>query len=447
MTSLEGVTARIIEAARRIRADELPDDVRYAARHCFLDWFGVALAGSREPLARMLLEEVRELGGAPQASLVGRRERSSVLLAALHNGAASHALDYDDTHMQILGHPSVPVIPALLAQAEHDGSTPINVMAAFVAGVEVQCWLGELLGREHYERYHATATIGSLGAAAACSHLFQLDSESWSHALGIAATQAGGLKSMFGSMCKPFHAGRAATNGLLAARLARRGFDSNPAVLEAPLGFAEVLAPGADVERELVLAPVGLRQTLFKYHAACYLTHASILALEDLREAHDLRPDDVAKIEVQVPPGHLDVCNIQEPATGLEAKFSLRAVLAMVLLREDTSRPDAYTEELVRRPDLIRLRDATRTIANTEQPPAGSTVTVRTRDGRELRADADAGRPAEDLDRQWERLGDKFIGLAEPVIGLERARELRARIGRLDKLGSVTELFELTRAE
>ena len=445
MTSPPGVTARVIEAARRIRADELSDEVRYAARHCFLDWFGVALAGSREPLTQILLEEVRDQGAAPQASLVGCPERSSVLLAALLNGAASHALDYDDTHLRILGHPSVPVIPALLAQAEHDGSAPIDVMAAFVAGVEVQCWLGELLGREHYQRYHATATIGSLGAAAACSHLFKLDSEAWSHALGIAATQAGGLKSVFGSMCKPFHAGRAATNGLLAARLARRGFTSDPAVIEAPLGFAEVLAPGADAGREIELVPDGLRQTLFKYHAACYLTHGSILALEDLREAHDLRADDVEAIEVRVPPGHLDVCDIQEPTTGLEAKFSLRAVLAMVLLREDTSRPDAYTEELVRRPELIRLRDATQTIPSLEQPAAGSTVTVRTRDGRELRADADAGRPAADLDRPWERLGTKFIGLAEPVIGLARARELQARIGRLDKLGSVTELFELTR--
>ena len=138
MTSPPGVTARVIEAARRIRADELSDEVRYAARHCFLDWFGVALAGSREPLTQILLEEVRDQGAAPQASLVGCPERSSVLLAALLNGAASHALDYDDTHLRILGHPSVPVIPALLAQAEHDGSTPINVMAAFVAGVEVQ---------------------------------------------------------------------------------------------------------------------------------------------------------------------------------------------------------------------------------------------------------------------------------------------------------------------
>ncbi|MEE9279686.1 MAG: MmgE/PrpD family protein [Myxococcota bacterium] len=439
-----GATARIIEVARGIRADELPDDVRYVARHCFLDWFGVALAGSREPLARILFDEVRELGGAPQAGLVGHTERSSVLLAALLNGAASHALDYDDTHMAIVGHPSVPVIPALLAQGELEGSSGLDVMTAFVAGVEVECFLGRLLGREHYQHgYHATATIGSLGAAAACAHLLDLDAQQWAYALGTAATQAGGLKSVFGTMGKPFHAGRAASNGLLAARLARRGFDSHPAVLEAPLGFAQVLAPGADATRDVEVRPFAVRQTLFKYHAACYLTHASIVAMTELRDAHGLSAEDVSAIEARVPPGHLDVCDIQEPATGLEAKFSLSAVLPMVLLGEDTSQPDAYTAELMARPELVRLRDATRTVPDASEPAAGSTVTVRTRDGRELVASADAGRPAEDLDRQWERLGSKFTALAEPIIGAERSRELHARIAQLDKLASMSELLEL----
>ncbi len=439
-----GATARAIAAARRIRADALPEDVRCVARHCFLDWFGVTLAGLREPLAQILLEEVRDLGGAPQASLLGCSERTSVLLAALANGAASHALDYDDTHMAIVGHPSVPVIPALLAQAEHDGSSGLDVMTAFVAGVEVECFVGQLLGDDHYQRgFHATATIGSLGAAAACAHLLGLDAQQWAYALGAAATQAGGLKSMFGTMCKPFHAGKAAANGLLAARLARRGFDSNPTVLEAPLGFGHVLAPGADLEREIDPSPFAVRETLFKYHAACYLTHASIQALVALRDAHRLRAEQVREIEVHVPPGHLDVCDIQQPGSGLEAKFSLSAVLAMVLLGEDTSRPDAYTDELVARPELIRLRDATKTVPSAAQPPAGSMVVVRTLDGSELAESSDAGRPAEDLDRQWELLSAKFLGLAEPAIGLARARELLARIAELEKLGSMSALTEL----
>src|SRR5215203_7194419 len=223
-----GLTGRLVAGVRDLRYDDLPADVIVIAKHCLLDWLGVTLAGSREPLAQMLRDEVAEQGGRPQATLIGTDARASTQQAALVNGAASHALDFDDVHLVMNGHPSVPVLPALLALAEaHDGDGRA-LIAAFVAGVEVECRIGALVMPGHYNAgFHATGTLGAFGAAAACAHLLALDTDQWQIALAIAGTQAGGLKAMFGTMCKPLHAGKAAANGLLAATLAARGFTAN----------------------------------------------------------------------------------------------------------------------------------------------------------------------------------------------------------------------------
>src|SRR5215475_6491907 len=188
---------------------------------------------------------MQEQGGAPIATVIGHGVRLPVLLAALVNGAASHALDFDDVNLAMTGHPSVVLLSALIALAEERGSSGQDVMTAFVAGYELQCRLGLLLAPGHYNTlgFHATATVGSFGAAAACAHLLGLDAEKTATALGIAGTQAAGLKSMFGTMCKPLHAGKAAQNGLIGASLAARGFTSRGDVLDCPQGFAARQSP------------------------------------------------------------------------------------------------------------------------------------------------------------------------------------------------------------
>src|SRR5512139_3270628 len=227
-SGLQGITRSIAASARSIRYEALPEDVVFLARQCVIDWFGVALAGADEPLTRILRAEAAEEGGNPRATLIGSGQRTSTQQAALVNGAASHALDFDDVSMMMSGHPSVPVIPALLALAEERGASGEPFIAAFVAGFEVACRIGALMMPGHYSAgWHATGTLGTFGAAAACANLLQLDEDRWLHALGIAGAQAAGLKSMFGTMCKPLHAGKAAANGLLAAKLAERGFTSN----------------------------------------------------------------------------------------------------------------------------------------------------------------------------------------------------------------------------
>src|SRR5580704_14982818 len=212
---------------------ELSEEARELARQCVLDYLGVAIAGAADPLVQIVFDELAEAGGAPQASVVGRRARLPALAAALINGAAGHALDYDDVNMAMPGHPSVAILPGLLALAEWRRSSSREVITAFVAGYETACRIGAALLPGHYNLgFHSTGTVGSFGAAAACARLLGLDAEATAVALGIAGTQAAGPKSQFGTMCKPFHAGKAAQNGLLAARLAARGFSSRADIIE-----------------------------------------------------------------------------------------------------------------------------------------------------------------------------------------------------------------------
>jgi 2-methylcitrate dehydratase PrpD len=409
------------------------------AKTSVLDWLGCALAGSQEPLARLLAGQAREEGGAPRASLVGHDLRSSLQWAALVNGAAAHALDYDDTNFVMMGHPSAPVCPALLALGEAEHVSGSGFLAAYVAGVETECRLGAVLGPEHYAAgWHSTATLGTFGAAAACAHLLDLGEGAWARAMGLAGVQAAGLKAAFGTMAKPFQVGRAAQNGLLAALLAGEGFTSEPGILEIPQGFAATHA--GDAEGKI---PDGFltTATVFKYHASCHLTHSAMDAALALR--HKVPLDEVEEVLVLVPDRSLGVCNIAEPATGLEGKFSLRATVAMALLGDDTADPAAYTDERMRSPELIGLRDRVTVRASEEVTGTQAAVVVRTAAHEELGESVDVGIPATDLEGQWERITAKFLRLAKPMVGEERALRLHGLVGGLEKLEDISELAAL----
>lgn len=438
------VTGTLIRKAQGVAFDSLPDDVVLAARTCVLDWLGCALAGSREPLTEILVAESATHG---PASLIGRDRTTSVHWAALVNGAAAHALDYDDTHLHMGGHPSVPIVSAVLALAEERGAGGRELLAAFVSGVETECRLGATMGPSHYGvGWHATATLGAFGSAAACSHLLGLGEDAWHHAFGLAAVQSSGLKSVFGTMSKPFQAGKAAANGLLAARLAAGGFTSHTEVVETHQGFAathtSTFTPEAlDSLEERWL----VKETLFKYHASCYLTHSAIEAALSLLEEHKLDPWTIESIAVVVPPGHLDVCGIAEPRTGLEGKFSLRATVAMALLGDDTADPNAFTDERMSSTDLLRLRDRIDVRPSDEMSGTASRVEIQMTGGRSLVETSDVGRPADDLKRQWERLTSKFVRLAAPVVGEEAAWQLHELISKLDTLTDVSEITAICR--
>src|ERR1700749_1022321 len=239
--------------------EDLAREAHELARQCILDYFGVAVAGAGDELVRLLFDELTDAGGAPQASLIGRRARLPALSAALVNGAAGHALDYDDVNMTMPGHPSVAILPGLFALAELTRSSGREGITAFAAGYEIPCRMGAALQPGHSNLgFQSTGTVGAFGAAAACARLLGLDAEATAMAFGIAGTQAAGLKSQFGTMCKPFHAGKAAQNGLLAARLAARGFSSRADIVECIQGFALTHGPDFSPEAALDVPDAGL---------------------------------------------------------------------------------------------------------------------------------------------------------------------------------------------
>jgi 2-methylcitrate dehydratase PrpD len=443
----ENLTQALARKSATIEYEELSRDARELAQQCILDYFGVALAGASDELVRLLLDELAEAGGAAQASIIGHRTRLPALSAALVNGAAGHALDYDDVNMAMPGHPSVAILPGLLALAELRRSSGREVITAFIAGYETACRIGAALHPGHYNLgFHSTSTVGAFGAAAACARLLALDADATAMALGIAGTQAAGLKSQFGTMCKPFHAGKAAQNGLLAARLAARGFSSRADILECVQGFALTHGPDFAPEAALVTPEPGLHlfANLFKYHAACYLTHAPIECARRLREQHRLTPEAITGITLRLDGSCERVCNIPAPVDGLQSKFSLRQTVAMALAAVDTASLGAYSAENARDPDLIRLRERIEIDWQDSWPQTLSELEIELADGNRLTARHDAGIPAADIADQGRRLAAKFDALVDPSLGAPRARELRETIAGLDRLADVATLAKLT---
>ena len=440
------LTQTLAARASTTTYEALPDSVRALARQCVLDYLGVGLAGADDPLVLILLDEMSEPGADTQASVIGHPIGLPVLAAALVNGAAGHALDYDDVNLAMPGHPSVAILPGLLALAEQRQSSGRDVIAAFVAGYETACRIGMAMRPGHYGRgFHATATVGAFGAAAACARLLGLDTEKTAQALGIAGTQAAGLNSQFGTMCKPFHAGKASQNGLLAARLAARGFSSRPDFVECEQGFAATHGPDFHPEAAFTDPAQGFHilANLFKYHAACYMTHAPIECGRQVRETNGVAPDDIAAIVLSVNSGSDRICNIAAPTDGLEAKFSLRQTVAMALSGVDTASLGAYSAATATDPALVALRQRVEFDFRDDCPEAAAQLSVTLRDGRVLKASHDAGVPSTDIPAQAERLAAKFDALAEPVLGAARARELRQAIDRLDTLPDAGEVARL----
>jgi 2-methylcitrate dehydratase PrpD len=439
------LTQTLAARAIALKYDYLPSDIRALGVQCVLDWVAVAIAGSQEPLVQILRNDLCEQGGFPQATVLGANLRMPVTTAALINGAASHALDFDDVNLSMSGHPTVAVLPAVLALAEHRNATGAEFFTAFIAGYETECAIGAHIGSSHYARgFHSTATIGSFGSAAACAHLMHLDIAQTAYAFGIAGTQAAGLKSMFGTMCKPLHAGRAAYNGLFAARLAARGFDSRSDVLEAVQGFAATQSDGIKtVEPGTPSGGFYLRSNLFKYHASCYLTHAAIECARRIMNEHRLTPSQVKHVSIVVDAGCDKVCNISEPHTGLEAKFSLRQTVAFALAGIDTARLDTFEEAKILDPVVSALHKKVSVELAPDLPHTLTHMVLETTDGRRFTTSHDAGIPTPSIEEQGQKLIAKFRALVTPVLGKERAEEILTAVQRLATSSSVSDLTSL----
>src|ERR671917_1364711 len=299
------ITQVLADFVVRSTPDDIGAPVYAEAVRSFLNWTGCAVGGSIHPTIDITLAAVRQFAGPGQATVLGRGDKLDLLHAALVNGISSHVFDFDDTHLKTIIHPAGPVASALLPLAETRGMNGREFLHAFILGVEVECRIGNAVYPEHYDRgWHITGTAGVFGAAAAAGKLLGLNAQQMTWALGIAATQSSGVREMFGTMCKPFHPGRAAQNGLFAAHLAQQNFTSSDRGIEAPRGFAHVLSTKFDPQE--ITGKLGetweISLNTYKPFACGIVIHPAIDACVQLRNEHKFKAEDIASITLKVHP-------------------------------------------------------------------------------------------------------------------------------------------------
>ena len=441
------VTRAVVDELVARRIEHYPADIVELAKQCVTDFLAVTLAGTRESGSQAVAAELLDgRDGNGPVTLIGLPQRASALDAALINGMAAHALDYDDVSLPMSAHPSVVILPALLALAEKRKASGRQVLESFVAGYEAGSRIGMYMAPTHYNSgFHGTGTIGAFAAAAACAHLLSLDADRTERAIGIAAAQAAGIRSMFGTDCKPLHAGKGAFNGLFAALLAARGFTSATGSVECTNGFAATHAGARNVEA--FAEPAGgyfLRQNLFKYHAACYMTHAAANAITEAMKANALSADVVERVVVTADQSLDSVCNIANPDTGLGMKFSLRTVAALSMLGRDTSRLSSFTDTAAAEPSIAQAREKVEVELADVRPITRTGIRLIAKDGRSIVAEHDSGKPEFDLGVQKARLQGKFRALVGEVLGTARADNLLVLIEGLDSPAEISALMRLT---
>ena len=435
-------TAAIAEFVVKSRFEECPAEAVDAARRAILDTLGVMLAGAVEEPARLVRRVAEAEGGAPLATVVGAGGlRTGATWAALANGTAAHALDFDDTNFSMMGHPSAPVLAAGFAAGELALADGRALLHAFLLGFEVETTLAEVLNPAHYHHgWHATCTLGTLGAAAAAARLLGLDAAQTRMALAVAASQSSGLKENFGTMTKPFHAGHAARSGVLAALLAREGWTASEQALEGPQGFLNVLGAGSlKPERLATLGgPWKILTTgvAVKPYPSCACTHSIIDSARELRQRHALRAGDIAEVSVGVNAAVPNILIHSNPRTGLEAKFSGEFAAAAALVEERLG-IQTFSDEKVQDPAIRALLPRVRVTVDPEIPGdlerhMWSRVRVRLTDGRTLEIGPRQvpGHPGNPLSA--DQLREKFESCAAVVLSPERVQAVREMVEGLE---------------
>ena len=442
------LTGFLADRAAALEWNMIPPAIAELAKDCIRDWLGVGIAGAGEPLVQILADTLEAGKAGGSASLLGRPAKCDILTAALVNGAASHVLDFDDGNMLMIGHTSVAVLPALLALAEQRGSSGVEILTAYVAGYETGSRLGAAVCPEHYQiGFHSTATIGIFACAAACGRLLRLSPLAMRRALGLAGAQSAGLKAMFGTMGKPFQVGRATQNGLLAALLAERDFTSTENIIDCRQGFADAMVPEFRPERGFADPPDGfyLIDNVFKFHASCLNTHAIIEGVGALRQQHRIDPAAVTAIRLTVGEDCRNLCDIVDPKSSLEAKFSLHLAAAFGLAGEDTGRLSTYAPETFRTPAIDAIRRKVSLEYERGRPITTCQIGIVTAADTFASAYSIGGSAYKAAQRK--RLQSKFMSLVAPIIGEARAMALDSAIGRLDQAGTAADLFGLSLTE
>jgi 2-methylcitrate dehydratase PrpD len=414
-----GATRRVARYLSSSRFDALPPRVVDEAVRALVNWAGCAIGGAHHESVDIALASFAPFAGPAQAALPGRGDRTDCLLAALLDGIASHVLDFDDTHPEVLVHPSGPVAAALFPLAEFRASPGAELVNAFVAGVEVECRVARAVMPAHYGAgWHITGTAGVIGAAAGCAQLLGLDEIRSTWALGIAATQAAGLREMFGSMCKSFHVGRAAQGGLAAALLAQKRFTSAESALEGACGFIHVLST-SPVPEALCMGlgeDYELLRNTYKPYACGLVIHPSLDGCIQLRDRHQLRGPEIERVDLVVNPLALELTGKPAPSTGLEGKFSVFHAAAVAIL-DGAGGEAQFSDERVKAADVVGLRAKVRARVDPSLDKEQALVSILRKDGsrHELRVEHCVGslqRPLTDAE-----LDAKFLALSEHALG------------------------------
>ncbi len=439
---MEEVTRILARYVVESRFEAIPAATRHHATRTFVNWLGCAIGGSQHEGMDIALAALAPMAGPAQASVLGRGERLDILHAALLNGISSHMFDFDDTHLKTVIHPAGPVCSAILALAEHRPVSGEDFVHALVLGVEVECRIGNSVYPNHYDTgWHITGTAGVMGAAAACGKLLGLNEQQMVWALGIAATQSSGLREMFGTMCKPFHPGNAAKNGLMSALLAEKNFTSSNRGIEAPRGFAHVLSTKFDPSEIID----GLGRTFeidlntYKPFACGIVIHPIIDACVQLRNEHGLTGDEIESVLAKVHPLVLELTGKKTPQTGLEGKFSVYHSAAVGFIHGAAGERE-YSDAVVRDAKVVALRDKVTAVVDGTMHEDQTRVEVKLKDGRTLGKYVEAAigslkRPQTDAD-----LEAKFRGLAEDVLPkaqVDKVLGLAWKVGALASAGDV----------
>lgn len=444
---------------------DIPKDVAHLGKRSVLDGIGLALAGSASECGHIAQKYLQRLGIANEtgSSVIGTRLRLPARFAAFANGLAIHADDYDDTQLAVLKdrvyglltHPTAPALPPALALAERDRRSGADMLLAYQVGVEVECKVAEAILPRHYQHgFHSTATCGSVGAAASAAKLLGLDRDATRRALSIGATQAGGLRENFGTMTKPFHAGRACENGVVAAEIAALGFTASPNGLEADRGFFR--AAGGGFSAEMIDGKLGNPWTFhspgvsIKPHPSGSLTHPGMGAMLDLIRKHDIQAADVKRVTVGTNHNMPNALIHHKPRNELQAKFSMEFCMAILLLERRAGLQE-FTDAVVNRPDVQAMIQKVQFGTNAEAEAAGfdkmtTIIEVEMSDGRVLKTRADFGKGSPANPMSDAELSDKFRECAAwGGLDGERTQRVLDLVWNLEKLADVNELTSLLR--
>jgi 2-methylcitrate dehydratase PrpD len=439
------VTRDLAAFLARFRLEDLPEAAVHEARRGVVDWIGCAIAGSRHPTLTKLLPLLQALNAQRHATVLAHNLKLGLTEAALANGQMGHVLDFDDTHMGgVVLHASSPILAALFALADRGRIDGSALVCAYAAGFEAGVRVGQAAPGHHDGGWHLTGTLGTIAAGAAAGKLLGLDAQQMTHALGIAATQASGMQQNRGTMCKSFHAGRAASNGLLAALLAQQGFDSSEEIVEGKRGFARIYSNVA--KPELVLDELGTRWEIarngYKPYACGVVLHPILDAIVALGEQCPLKPDAIARIEARVHPIAVRITGLGDPKTGLQSKFSIYHAGTVAYLDRVAGIAE-FSDARASAPDVVALRGKIEVTTDESFRKDQAQATLVTMTGERVEAQVTHASGTVDNPMSDRAIENKFLANATPVVGEERARQIAATAWTLDKLDDVRTLIAL----